>query len=245
MSDEKKTQREIQRKLVRNKIEQQVQQVEDERKRELLKRRLELARNGATHYAAGQYSEAAKLFMTYIRVLEDWKGASRGGLSPANFDLKTELSELVLLSGIYWDLVKLFDRTQSANKQDDFKHYLDKYVLFSKGFTFQPLASEAIRKYMRNGKPVHKAEFKAAYVTLSGEKCFIATSLMDVCDERTLPRLRTFRDEHLSKSLGGRALIVVYYKVGPKLVGPVNSIPWVREKIARVLDRIAERVSGS
>ena len=99
-----------------------------------------------------------------------------------------------MISGIYWDLVKLYDRTRSPQKKKEFRHYFQKYLLFSKGMPFQPLCAESIRKYISSDKPVHRGEFASAYRVLSPSRCFIATSLIDVTSTDTLPRLRELRD---------------------------------------------------
>ena len=226
---------------VRDKIEQRMKQQEEEHKRDLLKRRLELARNGSKLLEQRKASEAVQSFRAYFKILEEWKGVQRGALSPHLFDVKTELNELILISGVYWDLVKVFDH--AGNKKEhvaEFKQYLDKYILFSKGFSYQPIAAEALRKYIRNGKAVHSSEFKSAYTTLTGEKCFIATSLMDVCELDTLPSLRGFRDHALMKSWIGRAFVRSYYRCGPMLARFVNHLPeTLRRGLGSALDFLA------
>ncbi len=228
---------------VRSRIEARMQQAEEERKREVLKRRLEFARGGAKYFEQKQYVEAIRFYHSYLHVLEEWKGVTQGSLTPAQFDLKKEMPELVLISGVYWDLVKLYDQTRSKAKFNDFKHYLDKYVLFSKGFPYQPMATEAIRKYLANGKAFHRNEFKAAYQTLGGQKCFIATSLVDVCNQDTLPKLRSFRDTKLLTNVPGRAFVKVYYQVGPTLADILNRSPQIlRKSIAKGLDLFAQKI---
>ena len=230
---------------VRDKIEQRMKQQEEEHKRDLLKRRLELARNGSKLLEQRKASEAVQSFRAYFKILEEWKGVQRGALAPHLFDVKTELNELILISGVYWDLVKVFDH--AGNKKEhviEFKAYLDKYILFSKGFSYQPIAAEALRKYIRNGKSVHTSEFKSAYSTLTGEKCFIATSLIDVCDLETLPRLRGYRDETLMSSRVGRTFVRSYYRSGPTLARLTNRLPGaVRLALGRALDFLASFVA--
>jgi hypothetical protein len=213
----------------------------------MLRRRIELAQSGVRSFEQKKITEAVKNFHSYIRILEDWKSVPEGGLKPALFDITKDVPELLLISGVYWDLTKLYDRTKSPDKQREFHHYLEKYVLFSRGMPFQHVCLETMRKYISNEKPVHKAEFKNAYKLLGGgSTCFVATSLIDVCDERTLPRLRRFRDERLSRSAGGRAFIAWYYRNGPGLAATADRAPeWVREGLGKALDLFAAVATAS
>lgn len=207
----------------------------------MLRRRIELAQSGVRAFETHKITEAVKNFHSYLRILEDWKGVPEGKLTPSHFDVKTDVPELLLISGVYWDLAKLYDRTRSPDKQREFFHYLEKYTLFSQGMPFQHVCLETMRKYISNDKPVHKAEFKNAYKMLGGgSTCFVATSLMDVCDAETLPRLRHFRDHNLSASEGGRAFIRWYYRNGPRLAAAADRSPQaLRVGMGRALDWLA------
>jgi hypothetical protein len=229
--------------IVRSRIQQSIDEADAARRREQFRRRLELARTGVKNYQLKRITDAVRAFHSYIGVLEDWKGVSSGGLSPSNFDPKTDLPELLLISGIYWDLAKLYDRTKSAAKKKEFMHYLEKYIVFSKGMPYEAVASESLRKYIATEKPVHMEEFKNAYKLLSSSKCFVATSLMDLTREETLMVLRDFRDLKLSKSRAGRALTAVYYFFGPGIASMLDRSPdTIRKQAAQFLDQVASRL---
>lgn len=204
----------------------------------MLRRRIELAQAGVRAFETKKFPEAVKNFHSYLRILEDWKSVPEGKLTPSHFEVKADVAELLLISGVYWDLTKLYDRTKSVDKQREFKHYLEKYIMFSRGMPFQHVCLETMRKYINNDKPIHKAEFKNAYKLLGGTSlCFVATSLMDVCEPDTMPRLRQFRDERLYSSPWGRAFIRWYYRNGPKLAAAVDRAPQgVRRGMGRGLD---------
>ncbi|MCM2322238.1 MAG: hypothetical protein NDJ90_03145 [Oligoflexia bacterium] len=209
----------------RRKVQQAVEQAEAEYRRQLQVKRIELAAAGLRAYQQRRHGDAVKNFHTYLGILEDWKGCGEGGLTPSLFDSKKEAPELLLISGIYWDLVKLYDRTKSIQKQNDFLHYLEKYILFSKGMPYQGLCAETLRKYIAVEKPVHKEDFKNAYKMIAVNKCFIATALCDVTDVETVPRLRAFRDGTLASSRTGRFVIRAYYWSGPLLARAVERLP--------------------
>jgi hypothetical protein len=230
----------------RRAAEAQMEYQEKQHRIAMLRRRIQLAQAGVHAFETGRIPEAVKNFHSYLRILEDWKGVPEGKLTPSNFDVKADVSELLLISGVYWDLTKLYDRTKSPDKQRDFMHYLEKYILFSKGMPFSGICLETMRKYISNNTPIHVTEFKTAYTQMGGDNtCFVATSLMDQCDERTLPRLRAFRDVTLSRSRAGRAFTQWYYRNGARMAAVADRLPQpARRAMGRCLDWLAGRVAG-
>ncbi|MGK5082306.1 CFI-box-CTERM domain-containing protein [Bdellovibrionota bacterium FG-1] len=228
----------------RKNAELQAEYAEKAQRLALLRRRIFLAQSGVHAFQQNQIPLAVKSFLAYLRILEDWKGVGEGKLTPALFDPKLDVSELLLISGVYWDLARLYDRTKSPEKQNLFNIYLQKYILFSRGMRFEPVAAETLRKYIANDKCLHVAEFKAAYRAMGGKStCFVATALMDVCDPETLVTLRSFRDEQLARSEPGRAFIRWYYRHGPRLADWTEvQRPVVRKVLGFGLDVIAQRL---
>lgn len=205
-----------------------------------LKTRVEVVRQGATAYRAHHASDAVLSFKTYLRLLEEDRNVTSGGLNPTQFDKTKDLPELLLISGVYWDLMKLYDQTRSKEKSKEFLQYVEKFLLFAKDMPFQKLCTESLRKYIKSGRPRHKEEFKNAYKLLGGGDCFVATALVDVCEAETLPRLRTYRDEKLAKNLYGRAFIRGYYRYGPHLAQVTDRLPKaLRLGLGKSLDRLS------
>ncbi len=226
--------------VARRKIERDIEQAEEDRKRKLRAQRLEFARAGIANYQKRRLGEAVKAFKQYIHVLEELNKIPPGTLLPTHFDLKKDLSELLMLSGVYWDLVKLYDRTKSAEARQEFDHYLNKYITFSKGMPYQHLCAEALRKYIASEKPIHREPFKSAYRILNTSKCFIASALIEVTHLETLPRLRQFREEFLLKYYLGRIFVSWYYRWGPVLSQRVEALPhWIQFLLGKTLDGIA------
>ena len=170
-----------------------------------------------------------------------WKKCGKDGLAPNHFDVKKDIYEMVLICGIYWDLAKFYDRAKRADQRQELNLCLQKFVQFSKGFQYQPLSSEALRRYMGSGHCKHRDDFRKAYVTLTGERCFIATALIDVTEFETLDRLRTFRDEKLNRSPAGRVVIRFYYSVSPPIANVLRLFPErIRRLVGRALNRFAK-----
>jgi hypothetical protein len=225
------------RTILRSRIEKQLRRQQEEQRKELLKRRVEIAKEGIRLSQTGHTIESIRKYQQYILILEMWKKCGRDGLSLDLFDKTKDLYEIVLLSGIFWDLAKLYDKAKRADQKTELVTYLQKYVQFSKGMPFQALSGEALRKYLGSGKCKHRSDFKSAYTTLTGEKCFVATSLLDVTDPYTIVRLRNFRDGRLRRTRTGRWLIANYYRRSPFAVLLLDRCPeGLRRVVGRSLD---------
>ena len=228
------------RRAMRN-TELQREHAERVHRAKMLRRRISLAQSGVHAFENKRITEAVRCFHLYLRILEDWKGVKEGQLRPAHFDREKDISELLLISGVYWDLAKLYDRTKTPERIKDFYHYLNQYILFAKGMPFAHVCRETMRKYLANDKAIHKADFRNAYKEMGGVlSCYVATALADVTDAETLHRLRAFRDMRLKRNSLGRAFTLGYYKIGPALAGLTLRFPIVlRRCLGSVLDRVS------
>jgi hypothetical protein len=230
------------RRSIREKIQNQMEVEDRKRKNELFRKRLELARNGAAAFKRGDRVASMGFFMSYIRILEEWKDVPEGSLGPEHFDRRRDRAELLLISGVYWDLVKIYDR--APNAESEFRKYLQKYVQFSRGMDFERVAAETLRKFYTHEKPVHKQEFKNAYESLTGNKCFVVGSLGEFLVEDDLNVMRTFRDQVLLRYFP--AGVRLYYRKGPSWAEWLSRRPrWIRRMAAlgvRCLTRILRHV---
>lgn len=227
---------------VRDRIEREMERAREEKKREQMQRRIEIARVGLKSFEQKDYKDAIRNFLLYLSIMNEMKKIPDRTLNPTHFNIKTDVHEVLLISTVYWHLLKIYDRIQ-GDSSVDFNHFLNQFVLFTRGMPFQPLAAETMRKYIRAGKPKHKTEFKAAYKMITGSSCFVVTSLMDLTEDGTLESLRSFRDQTLSRTLTGKAMIRVYYGVGPALASLMDRAPEsLRKKAAKALDRLARRI---
>ncbi len=210
---------------LRSRLEEQLKKQEEEQRKELLRKRIEIAKEGARLYHSGKVIEALKYYQRYLLILELWKKCGRDELSPVHFDKSKDLYELVLISGIYWDLARLYDRGKRGHQVKELKMMLNKFVLFSKGFPFQPLSSEAIRRYIGSGKCHSSEPFKEAYKELSGDGCFIATMTLPELEWEDYETLRRVRDR-LKTNRYGAFIVRAYENLSPKFVS------WVRTQLS-------------
>jgi len=224
---------------MRAKIERELAIKDAELKKENLRKRLDIAKAGVKSLVSESYGEATRSFLTYIRLVEISKKVEPKRLHPGLFDPKKELPELILVTGIYWDLARTFDRMKSNKNERQHAHYLEQFVVFARGAPFRHVCSETLRKYLSGDRAVHRADFKLAYKQLGGTSCFIASSLLDVSSPETLPRLSKFRDEFLRKSVWGLWFIRRYEYHSPTVARALDRLPqWTRRSVARTLDAL-------
>ena len=226
----------------RKKVKAQMEKADRERKSKLFIRRMEYARNGAAAFKQGNLKDALHNYFGYIEILEKAKDVGRDDLQPKHFDPKQEVAELLLLTGVYWDLSKIHD-LGGKKAFDRFRFYIDRFVMFSRGMPFQHVSAELIRKFLVNGSPKNRKEFKNAHLQLGGGKCFLATAVEEHLPERTLPRLRAYRDQRLMASLPGKCFVRIYYFIGPWMARILIRVPeGFQRRFARLVENLADSI---
>lgn len=223
---------------VRKSIEEAFERQQAQRQREAWRKRIELTRKGVAYYDEAKYQDALRVFREYIGILETHQNAPPGGLSPLHFDTKKEAGEILLVTGVYWDMVKIYDRMKG--KQAELRQALNKYYEFSVDRPHLILASEALRRYLNSGNCVHKEDFKNTHRLLRAKlaKCFIAGAVYGPTSPEVVS-LRMFRDEIMGKSFLGRAFIRFYYGASPSVACMVARSPRAQKLIKRALDPVA------
>lgn len=227
---------------LRSRIQKQLERQQEEQRQEMLKKRMEIAKEGARLFAGGRTIESVKKYQQYLLILEMWKKCGRDGLTPDLFDSKKDLYEIVLISGVFWDLSKLYDLSKKSDRIGDLVGVLNKFVAFSKGFPHQPLSAEALRRFLSSGRCIHKDEFKDAYKMISLEKCFITAELLPWLNQNDLDQLRAFRENKLRKSIAGRLSIRVYETLSPGLAKLLRKNPRTLPFAAEFIQTITRRL---
>lgn len=174
--------------------------------------RMDLVKSGVAALKSKDFKTALSHYYAYLELLQKFKGG--GELTPQLFDPKSDAAEMLMVTGVYWDLAKIFDKMGDRDKPK-LRYYIDKFVLFSKNTSYQKLSQEMLRKFLQNDSPNNRAVFKEAYTKLGGGKCFVATAVEEHCENETMVILRRFRDEILLRNFAGRIFVKFYYFVGP------------------------------
>ncbi len=228
---------------VRAKIQDTYHKMQDRKRRELWGRRVELVKNGVKAVAKKDYNTALRNFREYLAILEAHYRVSSGGLSPTLFNSKKEAGDILLISGIYWDMAKIYDKVDG--KQAELQGCLNKYVEFSIGRPHHIMSSETLRKYIKHEKSKNKTTFESAHMTLRNtmKKCFIATAIYGP-DSAEVIFLQNYRDTKLNRSYAGKLFVLLYYYISPKTMGAFGRSENLRIFTKKLLDQIIAKISG-
>jgi hypothetical protein len=178
--------------------------------------RLGHLRRGQEHAAKNEISKAVENYLTYLKALETYFSVKEENLSPKLFDKKKDLTELLLISHVYWDLAKAYDKNPKTVKESN--RCLNQFVKFSIGFKYQRLNSDILRKYIKKKIPRNDNIFKDAYdkIRVSSKGCYIATHCYHE-DHYIVEQLRNIR-ANLIHSKVFRTFCKVYYYTSPLLI---------------------------
>ncbi|MBF0298529.1 MAG: hypothetical protein HQK51_07395 [Oligoflexia bacterium] len=166
----------------------------------------------------GDFLNAIKFYNTYLKLVAEVKDVELVNLSPKHFDIKRDLTELLLISHIYWEQVKILDR--SANLEKEFRRCLEKFLEFTVGLDYQIVNAEMLRKFIRKDRNVHKLEFKEAYkrIYVDSKKCYVVSYCFGE-NHYITNELRNFKRLLLKMNFSlGSLFVKNYYIYSPLLV---------------------------
>ncbi len=177
------------------------------------------------HSTNGRYQNAVEEYLNFFSIVSAFFNCQESEISPRLFEKGRDLAEIFLISQVYWDLCKIYDKDPRFS--DRLKKYLLKFVEFSKGFKFEYANYQLIFKYLKSGKCRNKRKFESALNALktSGDFCYVAT----YCFGENHPvtnDLRVFK-KHLLKMNWGKKFVFFYYKFSPKLLGFCRKYPYI------------------
>lgn len=222
---------------VRKSIQDAFEKAQDKARRDAYARRLQITKQAQDLCAKGKIMEAVAMYEKYLEVLETRFKTSKEGIHPHLFDQTTDDQELLLLTAVFWELAKIYDRKDDGYSY--FKFYLGKYVEFSIGAPYMVLSAETLRKYVASGKAKHRKEMEAAQIGIRDKmkKCFISSAVYGPTSQETVI-LQEFRDEFLMRYALGRLLVDLYYALSPSIAYHVGGKIRFRRAMKRGLDTI-------
>lgn len=187
-----------------------------EHQAEIFRSRLKYLKQAQALYREEKVSQAIDNYYKYLAVLANNNDTTEDKLSPTMFDPDKDVSELLLISHVYWDLAKAFDR--SPHHQRECLRCLDQFVKFSIGFKYQHVNAQIIRKF-NNKKQAHNYKaFEQAYtkIHVSSKKCYIATALYGN-DHQITKDLRQFKLKIHHHPVGFK-FVELYYRLSSIIV---------------------------
>jgi len=223
------------------KIDAQLREAEKRRQDrqfvEELGKRITIAREGRTHIERRNYPAAMQSYRRFLAITAKSFKVEIEEITPAHFDEKSRVAEALILSSIFFDLLKILDKLDSPAAREERQLYHRLFLRFTKGMPFQHFAAENIRKSLvYSNSIVNKPEFWNTYRAIVGRSfCIVATWAFDSDSAVEVVRLRRFRDEVLLKTYPGRAFVRAYYRHGHHVVEALADVPGSREVAQRVL----------
>ena len=178
--------------------------------------RLSYLRKAQEYSQKDDVPRAVENYNKYLNALARYYETDEEHLSPNLFDQKKELAELLLISQVYWDLSKAFDRNQKLKKEC--KHCLQQFAKFSIGYKYQYLNSELLRKFLRKKMCYNPELFEQAYqqIQVNSKQCYIATA----CFGQDDPTTNLYRDfkKVILQFKAGHIFVDLYYRFSPRLL---------------------------
>ena len=176
----------------------------------VLKKARELSHGNEIQKAVEHYSK-------YLNALALWKGTTEEKLSPNHFDKQQDLGELLLISHVYWDMAKAYDR--NTKLQAEMLRCLNQFCNFTIGFKYQYANAQVVKKFIK--KPVirNRRAFQTAHekVRIRTKGCYISTYSFGL-EHPVTCELRNFRDSFLIESRLGLAIAEYYDRSSPHIV---------------------------
>jgi hypothetical protein len=181
--------------------------------------RITIARQGREAFSQRDYVTAASKYNEYLRILSelnDQEDIFR--LSPSMFDEKAEITEMLLISHIYWELSRINEMTPKL--QAAYQMCLSQFVKFTVNQPYQVLNAEMLRKYIKknknNSNQIELLNSAYQQIFVESKKCFVSTLCYGSHHPITMD-LRKFKSS-LLKTTFGQKLVEVYYRLSSKFV---------------------------
>lgn len=181
--------------------------------------RITIAKQGREFFAQKDYVNAAKRYNEYLAILSELNEVEDiYHLTPSMFDEKTQVTEMLLISHVYWDLSRVNEMTPKL--QVAYNKCMKQFVRFTANQPYQVLNAEMLRKYIKKNK--HKTpqlgvlNHTYSEIFVQSKKCYIATMCFgpNAIETNTL---RHFKLKLLQLPFGEK-LVSLYYFYSSKLV---------------------------
>lgn len=181
--------------------------------------RITIARQAREAFLVKDYVNALKKYNQYLGILAETKDVTDiYHLSPSMFNNKTQITELLLISHVYWEIARINEMTPKL--QVNFQKALSQFVKFTINQPYQVLNAEMLRKYIKknvkSSRQISLLNDAYSQIFVQSKKCFIATMCYGD-DHSVTNQLRQFKT-HLQNWPFGIPIIRFYYNSSSKLV---------------------------
>ena len=179
--------------------------------------RITIARFGKESLDAGDYGNAIHRFVEYLGIMAEFKEVKDFySLKISHFDPKTELTEMLMISHIFFQMARIYDA--SPKFHDECRRCLEQFVAFSSNQPYQVVNSELIRKSIKKSLFKQNELFIAAHqeIYTQSKKCYVVTFCYGT-DHQITNDYRAFKDWMLDYAWG-REFVRVYYTYSSRIV---------------------------
>jgi hypothetical protein len=194
---------------------------EEREKRLLLKHKFEnritVARFGNESREIKDFAGSLRKFTDYLQVMAEVKGAPDiYSLKVQHFDLKKDVTEMLMISHIYFEMAKMYDAAPKFH--DESKRCLDQFVLFSVNMPYQVINSELMRKHLKKTLFKNPEAFRHAYVQIfvQSKKCYVVTFCLGT-NHPVTQEFRALKDILLDYR-AGQEFVRLYYTFSSEIV---------------------------
>ena len=169
------------------------------------------------------YQQAISYYEEYLQIIAKYKNIKKKDIHPSVFNKSDDAIEITLICFVYWNLCQVYDlKTITSNTPEIYleklRSNLDKFKIFSIGYSHQNISMEIIYRFIRSKKAINRSEFKTTYQTIQrySKKCYIATHCFGP-HHATTEILRKLKPILLRYKLG-ELFVNLYYNCSPRFV---------------------------
>ncbi len=211
-------------------------------KQNLWKYRVLLIKKGSQLVKSHLYGEAAVVYEKYLKILEMIYECGPNGLTPEMLKESARTSELAILAGIYWDLVRIYDTNDAyLPRQKKAAEKLARFAAFTPLFVDLMRKAKIFQKTSRHPDVIKNMISKAGKVK---SRCFIATAAFESNLAPEVLALRQFRDMNLKETSFGRQFIFYYYKYSPQVACVIDEQPILKAPVRLILRIVIKCVTA-
>ena len=205
------------------------EKAKDDRKKRLWSSRVALVKQGNALMASKLYNEAAVSYEKYLRLLELVFDCKTGQLNPESLKESAKTAELTVISGVYWDLLRIYDSSdQFADRQRHAAQQLAKFI------NYTPVFPDIMKKAKVFIKSARNPEMVRVFINQAKKKrtrCFVATSAFEMPNALEVQYLRVYRDQTLKQSYLGRKFVYLYYRTSPDIAEFLDKYPRLKPAV--------------
>ena len=192
-----------------------------------------LVKQGNAMMANKMFNDAAVAYEKYLRLLELVFDCKTGQLNPESLKESAKTAELTVISGVYWDLLRIYDSSdQFADRQRHAAQQLAKFINYTPVF---PDIMKKAKIFMKSARNPDVVRLFISQAKKKRARCFIATAAFETPNSLEVHFLRAFRDQTLKQTYWGRKFVYVYYCFSPIVADFLDRHPRLKPLVRQAI----------